>query len=363
MTHRLLSALLGASALTVISAGTAFAGGTAAGTNVQNTFTLDYQVEGVDQTQINNAASPTEFTVDRLVDLTVANEGGASVPVAPGAQDQRLVFSLTNDGNDTQAYALSVIDVAGDTFNPDNVTLFYYVDDGDGVYEPGADDGAPITYNGTSTADLDADDILFVVVEGDIDAGQEDGDTAQIALIADTLDAGTTTETDPDGDTTNTLDGTAENVLADAAGTDDNANEGDHSARGTYTVAAADLTAVKAVSVYRQAPTAGECDTIPGTPPATDQYSVPLACVEYVISVDNNGSTAATSIVLNDDLSGKQLTFVTATATGFTGGAFDPLITTFEDTDCAVGTCEVNFEGATLAASGSGSIIIRALIN
>ena len=360
--------LAGATALSVIFSGTAFAGGTSAGTNVTNTFTLDYQVSGVDQPQITNDGAPgndapTAFTVDRLVDLTVALTSNETV--APGAQDQELVFSVTNDGNDTHAYALSIVNESGDEFSATGTTLFYYIDDGDGIFEPGGDDAAAVAYNGSSTPDLAPDATLWVAIQGDIPStGVSDGDTDVLSLVADTLDAGTTTATTGDSDG-NTMTGTAENVLADGTGTSNEvANAGDHSASGSFVIGSAALTGVKTVSVFSEDGTG--CATIPGTPAVGDQYSVPGACVEYVITVENTGSVDATSVVVNDILN-DNLEFIAADTSGFTGGSFANPALPAANTDCTGGACEINFEGATVGSGTPGSpttatVTIRALI-
>jgi len=352
-------ALLGTAAVAAMSTGTAFAAGTAAGTNVQNTFTLDYEVGGVTQTQIDNTATPTEFTVDRLVDLTVASNGNTNV--VPGAQDQELVFSLTNDGNDTQAYALTTVqgvDGTDDDFDPANQVLFYVIDDGDGIYTPGTDP-APVAYNGTNTPDVAPDATLFVIVQGDIAASQTDGDTGQVALIADTLDAGTTTPTidDSDVDGLNNLTGT-DTILADAAGTDDVASEGDHSAQGTFIVASADVSAGKTVTVFSQ--DGSDCANFAASAPAGEQYAIPGACVEYRISATNSGTVDATAVAINDQLP-IHLEYVDAQVTVFTGGTLtDPAAAT----DCGptLGNCTVNLSGATLGTGDTGVVTIRAII-
>jgi len=360
MTHTTFyKALLGTVALTAISTGSAFAAGTQAGTNVQNTFTLDYEVNGTPQTQIDNNGAPTEFTVDRLVDLTVASQGNTNV--APGSQDQELVFTLTNDGNDTHAYALTTLqgtDGTDDDFDPANTTLFYVVDtNGNGIYEPGVD-AAPVAYNGTNTPDVAPDATLFVIVQGDIDAAQIDGETSQIALIADTLDAGTTNPTIADADGVNTLIGGAENVLADAAGTDDAANQGDHSAQGTFIIASADVSASKTVTIFSQ--DGSNCGDFAVAPPAGEQFSVPGACVEYRIIAVNSGSQDATALEVNDQLP-VDLTYVDSQVDTFTGGT---LSEPASGLDCGptLGNCTVNLSGATLAAGQAGVVIIRALI-
>jgi len=354
--------LLGASVISLCAASNAFAGGTAAGTNVQNTFTLNYDVSGTAQTQIDNVASPTEFTVDRLVDLTVASSGNTNV--APGSQDQDLVFSLTNNGNDTQAYDFSLVNESGDEFDTTGLSITYYADDGDGLFEPGVDDGAGTAYtpgSGSASSDLAADAIIWVVVDGDIPAARVDTDTSDITLVSDTLDPttgaspGTAVTADAGG---NVLTGAAENVLADGSGTaNEIANAGDHSATGSYIVASADLTASKVVTVFTQDGTG--CTTIPGTPGVGDQYSIPGACVEYVISTTNNGATAsATSLAIADVLP-DELEFINAASSGFTGGTFTQPAT---NTDCTGGACTVSLTGATLTAGSTGTITIRALV-
>jgi len=364
--------LLGASVITLFSASNAFAGGTAAGTNVGNTFTLDYKVGGVDQPQIDTGPggtdTPTEFTVDRLVDLTVASQGDTNV--APGAVNQELVFKLTNNGNDVHAYDFTLfhgVDATDDVFDASGLNITYYVDDGDGVFQTDGTDGGGTAYtpgSGTASSDLPADAIIWVVVDGDIDAAQVDTDTSEIRLVADTLEpstAGVTAgdEVLADGGG-NTLTGAAENVLGDGTGTSNEAaNAGDHSDAGTYIVASADLTATKAVSIFTE--DGSGCSTIPGTAGLGDQYSIPGACVQYVITVANNGASAAATNIDITDILPDDLTHVNAVAsTDFTGGpSFSQPATS---TDCVSGACTVSLTGATLAAGDTGTITIRALI-
>ena len=374
--NMLLKSLLGATALTVFTAGSAHAQLTPAGTNVQNTFTLTYDVGGVTQPVIDTSDpsdpnGPTEFTVDRLVDLTVASQGDNTV--APGATDEELVFSVTNDGNDTQAYSLTVVEEGGDAIDTDDPAgatpvLVYYIDDGNGTFEPGGADGSPVTYNPATPPELGPDDVLWVVVTQDIPTTAVDGNTADVSLVADTLEpaaspnAGNPVTADGDG---NNLTGAAENVLADGSGTSNEvANAGDHSATGTYIVAAADIDASKAVTIHSEDGTG--CTVIPGT--ATGGYSIPGACVEYVITVENTGSSAATDIVINDVLA-DELDFAGAVFGGdFTGGSFTSPGLPAANQDCTGGACVINLTGASLpapvapAVSTTGTVTIRAFV-
>ena len=377
----LLKGLLGATALTVFTAGNAHAQLTPAGESVENTFTLTYDVGGVTQPPIDtndpgDPNGPTVFTVDRLIDLTVTSLGDNTV--APGATDEELVFSVTNEGNDTQAYALSIVEEGvsplADTIDTDDpvgatpVLVYYFDVDGDGLFDA-ALDGPGIPYDPANPPELAPDDVLFVVVTQDIPTSATDADRAQVSLVADTLapvgatNAGNPVTGDNDG---NDLTGAAENVLNDGAGTtaSDTPFQGDHSATGTYIVAAADITAVKTVDVFSQ--DGMGCEIAGFTAPTGNQYAIPEACMEYTITVENAGSSDATDIVLTDILP-PELLFARADFAGFTTGAFDTVTFPSLNQDCAVTACTVTLTGATLPgatapAVTTGTVTIRAFI-
>ena len=362
--------VLAASALTALSTGAAMAAGTAAETNVQNTFSLSYSVGGTTQPVIDTGPggsnTPTEFTVDRKVDLTVATNGNETV--APGEQDAELTFTLTNTGNDTQAYDLSLInETSGDDFNASGLTITYYVGN--------SATGTQLPYTpGSATVDVPADGQLYIVVSGDIPLAPSvsDNQTAAISLVADTAEPGSpgaaSTPVAAD-DGTNNITGAAENVLADGSSTaNEAANQGDDSATGTYIVASADLAAAKTVGIISEA--GAGCGTAPTFPLGafpTTEHAIPGACVEYRITVQNTGDDAsadAADLELVDVLP-DGLTFVGAYQNGFTGGDFNtPAVSTV----CDGGACTVSLTStgaattAGLANSSTGVIVIRATI-
>ena len=376
-TKTLLKAFLGATALTVFATGTAQAQNnfTPADTPVTNSFTLDYKVGGVDQPQIDTEGTPDEtvFTVDRLVDVLVSSQGDLSV--APGATDEELVFSVLNEGNATQAYELTLIEepTAGDdTINTDDPasgtdSLVYYKDDGDGVFQDTGADGLGIPYDPANLPEVDADQVLWVVVTQDIPTSAIDGDQADLTLVANTFYTvadGGTGEVFPDTGGNEIL-GAAENVLADDTGTADGDNDGAHSATGAYIIASAEIEGEKTVTIYNEDGVGLGCATIPGTP-VPNSYSIPGACVEYVISVTNTGSQEATDIIVEDTLP-DELEYSNAVFGGdFTGGTLSVPLTA--PTDCISGACVINLTGATLpapvppATSTIGTVTIRAIL-
>lgn len=348
----------------------AHAAGTDAGTSVSNTFTLDYQVGGVSQTQITPGA-PTTFTVDRKIDLDVASLG--DVNVSPGATGQQLVFRVRNDGNDNQAYSLSLEDLAGDDFDATlAAAATIYVDDGDQSFEPGGDDGAGVAYtlgSPTASGDIAPDAFLWVVISGDIPGGRPDGDIDGVILLADTLNPATSldpgytatpgTEANGSG-VANVENGEAQNVLADGTGAalpgSDGANDGTHSGLGRYVVQAADLTASKIVTVIATDSTSITCASDPVQ--AGNQYAVPDACIEYVISVTNDAGApvAATSIDIADTLPA-EVALVGAVAAGFTTPG-----TLTTAAPCPADPCVVAFSGGSLDPGDTGTITIRATV-
>jgi len=410
LTHRSLRAVI-ATAVTLCAstfAVSALAAGTDAGTTVSNTFTLDYQVGGVDQTQITPAAS-TDFVVDRIVDLTVTSQSPIATPVSvspgqtgSGTPPAQIVFAVTNDGNDNQRYEFIVEQPTSDNFDVSNLALTYYLDDGDGVFNPGTgagQDGAgtTIAQNTSITDDIAPDvptgtrTIVWVEVAGDIPATAVDGNISDIILVANTLDpatwivdgasgsAGSETLDDADGDGANQI-GATDNVLADADGpataTNDDATDGAHSDTGRFLVASAALTADKTVAVLATSSNAADCGnttTTPSLPPAdTTFYPVPGACIEYVISVTNTGSSDATALALADELP-TEVTFVNTAVGVFTGGTVattDNAAPTPNPVTCTAASpvCVVRLTGATLAApvapatSSIGTLTIRALV-
>lgn len=394
---KIMKGLMGATALTAFSAGTAFAQNdfTAAGSTVSNTFTLNYEVNNTTQTEINNTATPTNFNVDRLVNVTVSNPGDTFV--VADQDDALLPFVVVNNGNDEHAYLLGFEQATGDAFDTTTATtapdiIFYDESDdtnNDGVLsdaERAA--GTPQDYDTTpgsvNVPVLAADERAFVFVRQNIPAGRVDTDQGGILLYADTqtITGGTGatltyTETlgDTDGNDANAL--TVENVLADEDGpatTNDGATDGAHSARGNYIVENPNVTATKDVFGIAAAAD-GTCDAIPAAgsyvkPTANTAYFTPNSCVEYVIEVNNSGTTDATNIDLTDVLPAN-LTFQSAEVRGSlvlpSTAPVGDLSTPAAGTVCdgTPAACSVEVTNATLA-SGSptiGYLVIRATIN
>lgn len=280
----------------------AFAAGTTAGTDVTNTASVVYTVGTVLQPTVNS--NTTTFKVDRKVNLTVAEVGGAATVVVPGASAQVTTFTVTNTSNSTLDFRLIASQdsggtaVFGGTDNFDVTGITAYVESGVTPGYQSTEDTA------TFIDELAADANKTVYVVGAIPAGRVNGDVAGVTLTAvaaqSTVGAtgvyvATAGTLAADAAQTNTgvADDTTfiDTVFGDAVHGADIARNGRDSDRDQFNVVTAAIAVTKSSTVYS--------DPFNGT---TNPKSVPGAIVEYCLDVNNTGSATATSIVLTDSI-------------------------------------------------------------
>jgi hypothetical protein len=338
-------------AVAALAASPASAAGTAAGTSVTNTVTVTFNVGTVAQTPVS--ASDT-FTVDRKINLTVAQLGSTTTSVSPGQTAAVTAFTVTNASNATLDFALAVSQPSGgtaahggtDDFNVSNVKM--YIDtNNNGVYDAGTDQ--QITYLDEIAAD--ASKTVFVVA--DIPLGRSTADVADVRLTATAAESGGAGSlgaivTQTAGANTAGMD----TVFADTNANGNVAGDGAAFADDDYTVLAAALTATKVSKIIS--------DPINGT---TNPKMIPGATVEYCIAVSNAaGSATASNIALSDTLPAAEtylsafgiklngtVTGSTCNADGAAGGAF------------ASGT--VSGTLSNVAAGSTSTMVFRVTIN
>jgi hypothetical protein len=278
----------------------ALAVGTAANTSIDNRATVNFQVGGVAQTPIessptgnstpgaNNGANTT-FVVDNKIDLTVAEQGSAATAVGAGAANVVTTFKVTNTGNNAQGYNLSAANLTGttlftrtDAFDMTNLRTF--------VSTAACSNVVPLsptpTYNsGTDTAvnitTLAADACAYVFIVSDTPVTATNGQAANVRLtaltrVATTLAAVTQTA----GAESPTV---VDVVFADAA------RDATETADDQYFIQTAALSVQKTITVIS--------DPLNGT---TNPKAIPLAIVEYGISLTNSGAASATLVSITD---------------------------------------------------------------
>ena len=163
--------------LAMLSAG-AGAAGTLAGTDIANTASVSYELDGNPVTQDSNTVT---ISVAEILDVTVVLVSPQQ-SVSPGDTAQALVFTVTNTGNGQESFTFSVDNaLAGDDFDPIAANPNIYFDSAasgdfsaaDTPYVPGSGD-----------PDLAPDAAITLIVVNDIPTGLANGDRGTSALTA-----------------------------------------------------------------------------------------------------------------------------------------------------------------------------------
>lgn len=244
------------------------AAGTSAGTTIQGAAHVTYTF----------GSGPVESATSNTVTLRVAEILDAVVTVGanrtsgPGDRQQALLFTLTNTGNGTEAFALEALSAGlpGDDFDPQLAAnaLWFDTDNsndlsaGDTLYVPGSND--PV---------LAADASVRVLVVNDIPAGVANGARGRTQLTA-SARSGT-------GAPGTIFAGKGDAGLDAIAGT----TGGDGKAVGEYVVAGLSVSAVKSQSVVD---------------PGGGARAVSGARISYRIVVSASGTGTAPAAVFSD---------------------------------------------------------------
>jgi uncharacterized repeat protein (TIGR01451 family) len=282
---------LSGTTLSLIVGGAAHAAtGTVAGTSVANTASVGYSVGGTAQTPVSS--NTVSFLVDRKVNVTVAEVGGAPTTVTFGQNAAVTTFTVTNNTNSTQDFRLFATEqlalvstIFGHSDNYGVTNIHVYVDsNGNGSYDAGVDIA-------TYVDELAADATVTVFVVADIPATGPSNAVAGIALTAVSATGGTGGSLGADliasalGDSPTTID----NVFADAAGAIDLLRDGRSSALDEYVVGTAAITAIKTATTIS--------DPLNGI---LFPKAIPGATVEYCIQIANAGPGTATDVAMTD---------------------------------------------------------------
>jgi uncharacterized repeat protein (TIGR01451 family) len=349
-TNRLLASA-GGTALALLIANPAHAAGTTAGSTITNTVSVNYQVGGIAQTAVSDSES---FTVDRKVNLTVAEVGNATTTVSPGQSSAVTTFTVTNTSNAQLDFGLAPTQPAGgsaahggtDNFNVSNVRIF--LDDGDGTYDGG---DTLITY----LDQVAADSISTVHVVVDVPLGRATGDVAGVRLTATAAEStaagslGATVTQTSGANGNNTM----ETVFADTNANGNTARDGIDFDEDDYTVAAAAVSVTKVSSIIS--------DPFNGT---TDPKMIPGATVEYCVQISNAaGGASATNVSISDTL---------PTDTTYDSGFGILVDGTVSGATCSGGSAGGSYDGGTrtvtapvsdIAAGAARAVRFRVMVN
>lgn len=244
----------------------AHAAGTRAGSTISNTATASFDNGGGTQTIDSNKV---DLLVDELLDVTVDSSNPADVPTTPGATNQVLTFSVTNNGNGQEAFVLSTIaNGGGDNYDP--VVTQVYLDNGDGVFDAGTD---TLYTPGANNPVLNPDQSITVFVIATTPGTVADGNRGIVSLVA----AAQTGTGAPGTSFAGRGEGGGDAVVG-STGADGQDN-------GAFVVSAATVTLVKSAVV---------ADPFNGTEP------VPGATITYTITATVAGSGSLNGLSITD---------------------------------------------------------------
>lgn len=349
-TGRLLGA---ASTIVLIALGStpAFATGTTAGSTITNTATINYQVGGISQ---NATTASDTLTVDRKVNLTIAEVGTTTTTVTPGETSAVTTFTVTNTSNAALDFGLAAAQITGgtavhggtDAFDVSNVK--FYVDaNANGTFQSGTD--TLVTYLDEVAAD--ASKTVFVVA--DVPLGLANAEVAGINLTATAREGGTSSSqgaviSQNTGANTAGMD----TVFADLAGATDSVRDGMFSARDDYTTFTATLSILKTSSVIS--------DPINGT---TNPKMIPGAVIQYCIAVTNAaGGAGAASVAISDPLPAT-VTYDAGYGIKLNGTVSSGTCQTDGTAGGSFASGAVNGTIASLPANSTKTVLFRASIN
>jgi len=255
---------LPATLMTLAFATPAWSAGTPAGTVIDNVAVVTYDQGGTNNVLTSNT---TSFQVLERIDVVVTVQSG-QVVVAPNQAAAALLFTVTNTGNGSEPFDLSINSaLSGDDFDPQPATPAIYFDTdasgdlsvGDVQYQAGIND--PL---------LAADDSVDVLLVNDIPGALANGLVGRSELTA--------TSTTGTGSPGESLAGLGDGGLDAVLG----ASGGQAAAFGVYLVADVNLSVIKSVTVS---------DPNGGSEPTTG------ATLTYTIAIQvMNGGTATGSV-------------------------------------------------------------------
>ena len=312
-----------------VCAAPVWAAGTAVGTSIVNTATVDFDQGG---TPLSVSSNTTTITVAERLDVIVTLQSG-QVLVQPNDVNRALLFTVTNIGNGSELiqFVMNSV-VAGDDFDPTPaVPEIYFDTDGSGDLS-----GPDIAYNpGVNEPNLAADASVDILIVNDIPGTVVNADIGRSELIA---SAATGTGV-PGTVFAGQGDGGTDAVVGSTGATDTDTGE--------YLVSDVTLEVIKTQLVT---------DQFGGTQP------IPGATLTYTITVEVTNAGTATASVLSDPIP----TFTTFTPGSITlngGPITDAIDADAGELDTSGAATVVVRLGDLTAADGIQTIVFAVLID
>ncbi len=264
--------------------------GTAAGTTIVNQATVSYEVGGG---TVTASSTEVEVVVQELIDITIISQDSGNVGVSSPDTDAELKFQLSNTGNGNEAFVIKQINFTGeDQFNAG--TYKVYLDDGDGIYQPDAED---VLLENNTTAEITPDAYITIWVSSQIPENLNNNDSAQVEVSALSKTFSDDDQTSPEaGDT---VSGGGEAILNGGGTTNAVYGTGAANAedKATFVVSAINVTIVKEITDIND-----NLGLVNNVKTNISGQAVPGAEVTYSLKVTVTGTGDAENVIANDTL-------------------------------------------------------------
>ena len=286
---------------------TAGAAGTPAGTVIQNTATVTFDLAG---TPLSLDSNTTTITVVERLDVAVTLQSPQML-VSANDTNRALLFTITNTGNGSETFQLAIDSVLpGDDFDPiPAVPAIYFDTDASGDFNAGDQAYTP----GVNDPLLAADATVDVFLVNDIPGTVANGNVGFTELTATAASGAPGTEYAGQGD------GGVDAIVGASGGADADIGE--------YLVSDVLINVVKAQAV---------ADPFGGSEP------VPGATITYTITVEVASAGTATASVLSDPI---------PTYTTFVPGSIT--------LNAAALTDAADADAGELDTSGAATVVVR----
>lgn len=255
-----------------------FAAGTIAGTSIENEASVSYDAGAG---TVTVSSGKVFVTVQELINANLISQDSGNVSISSPQTEAYLKFQLTNTGNGNESFELSQQNLTG-TDDFDATFASTYIDDGDGIFEPGTDDSI---YDNSNPPSISPDASIVIWMTSNIPDSLADGSTAEVQVKALSKTFANDSQSNPNpGDVVNNQgdSGTDAVLGTSAANADDNA---------TFIVSAINVTISKSITAVR--------DNLGG---GTGNQPVPGAEVDYTLSVAVTGTGNANNVSVSDPL-------------------------------------------------------------
>lgn len=280
------------------------AAGTLAGTEINNTASVAYQVNSINQTGTTSSAT---LTVDRVINMTLVHDGPTTTVVNPGQKNVAFKFTASNQSNATiDIWIPAQVVLTGGTTASGGVDSFnlifkeYYADSGaNGVLDTSVDS----VLDFASLDEVEPDGVRTFFYVFDIPTGLADGVMAGMHASAQAREGGVTGERGVAIEATSGANTSGvDTVLADPITGGDpaisGAGDGKVGVSFDIEVSAATLSVVRSHEII--------FNLVEGT---SDPKVIPGALVEYCVQVSNAAGAATADNVTITETMGATLTY------------------------------------------------------